>query len=252
MNHGAHVNGSWYTYEWIMSHMVHGGYNKQVSYDESWHTYEWFRAHMWISHGTRMNSRGLLFNDKVICRARRLQCAGESWVMIHIWVRSYVLWVMTHICYESWLTHVMRHDSHMSWVMAHDTHMSASCHLWIRHGTHMWLCFVLWGTASIMRRWVMSYIWMSHVIHMNEWRHAHINEAWYTYEWVMSHILHGGRNAQESHASCVSESHVNESCTQVMEFMRMTHGTHVKESWHTYQGGMVHIWMRHGTPMNES
>jgi len=52
--------------------------------------------------------------------------------------------------------------------------------------------------------WVMSYMWMSHVTHMNEWHHtscalhrhgnfdlegtAHMNELCHTREWVMSHM----------------------------------------------------------------
>jgi len=32
----------------------------------------------------------------------------------------------------------------------------------------------------------------------------------------------------------------------------MSHGTHMNESWHTYDSGMAHVGMRHGTHMYES
>jgi len=32
----------------------------------------------------------------------------------------------------------------------------------------------------------------------------------------------------------------------------MSHGTHMNESWHTYEWVMAHIWMSHGIHMNES
>ena len=32
----------------------------------------------------------------------------------------------------------------------------------------------------------------------------------------------------------------------------MSHGTRMNESWHTYEWVMAHVWMSHGTRMNES
>ena len=39
---------------------------------------------------------------------------------------------------------------------------------------------------------------------------------------------------------------------QVMSHIWMSHGTHMNELWHTYEWVMAHIWMSHGTRMNES
>jgi len=41
-------------------------------------------------------------------------------------------------------------------------------------------------------------------------------------------------------------------CEWVMAHMWMSHGTHVNESWHTYEWVMTLIWMSHGTHVNES
>ena len=38
----------------------------------------------------------------------------------------------------------------------------------------------------------------------------------------------------------------------VMAHIWMSHGTHIDELWHTYQWVMAHIWMSHGTLINES
>ena len=37
-----------------------------------------------------------------------------------------------------------------------------------------------------------------------------------------------------------------------MAHLWMSHGTHMNESLHTYEGVMAHIWMSHSTHMNES
>jgi len=57
--------------------------------------------------------------------------------------------------------------------------------------------------------------------HMRMNRITHVNESFYTYEWVMSHTC-------------------------------MSHVTHVNESCHTHEGVMSHIWMSHVIRMNES
>jgi len=38
----------------------------------------------------------------------------------------------------------------------------------------------------------------------------------------------------------------------VMAHIWMSHGTHMNESWHTYEWVMAHIWMSHGTHTYES
>jgi len=114
--------------------------------------------------------------------------------------------------------------------------------------------------------WVMSYIWMSHVIHMNESCH--------TYEWDMSdirmsHVTHNHfarKNRVMSHiwthhGECVNarscHTHMNESCpaykwVKNKSHVRMGHVTHMNHTRYTCPWGMSHIWMRHVTHMNES
>ena len=70
---------------------------------------------------------------------------------------------------------------------------------------------VVWFDLDAVFGRHMAFIWMSHGTHMNE--------SWYTYEWVMARIW-------------------------------MSHDTHMNESWHTYEPIMAHIWMSHGPHKN--
>jgi len=76
--------------------------------------------------------------------------------------------------------------------------------------------------------WVVSRIWMSHVTHMKESRHAHewvrshVNGSGNTYEWVMSHI-----RIQTNNTPLLPPG-------TVMSLTHMSHGTHTHESWHTH------------------
>ena len=58
--------------------------------------------------------------------------------------------------------------------------------------------------------WVISYVSMSHVSHVNEWMShvAHVNESWLIWEWVMSHMWMShvsNVNAWMSHVAHVHE-----------------------------------------------
>jgi len=65
--------------------------------------------------------------------------------------------------------------------------------------------------------------------------------------------------------SLTFQAHHGEVCTHVvvwfdlnavfgrhMALIWMSHGTHVNESWHTYEWVMAHIWTSHGAHMNVS
>jgi len=106
-----------------------------------------------------------------------------------------------------------------------------------------------------MKGWVLILMSMSHVTHMkescavdfevlhaslmnysNESCHTHMNESFYTYECVMSHIRMG-----LSHVK-----HMNESCHAfewVMSRIWMSHVTHMNESCHAFEWVMSHVWV---------
>ena len=150
-------------------------------------------------------------------------------------------------------------------------------------------------TYKLCCEWVLSQIWANRSTHMNgpcctnstpassqmhcEWVMSHINcvineschtceyESCHTYEWAMLHELH---------SRFTPNSVANESCDVqvvlcyecVVSQKWMSHGTHMNESWrtyewvmwrtscdmnascHTYEWVMAHTWMSHGTHMD--
>ena len=107
---GTHMNESWHTYEWVMTHVwtSHGPLE-----NESWHTYKWVMAHVWMSHSTRMNESWLtwewVMSTSTLSHGRRM---NESW-------HTYA-WVMSRV-----------RMSHIKWILSHGTRMT----FW--HGTRM-------------------------------------------------------------------------------------------------------------------
>jgi len=91
--------------------------------------------------------------------------------------------------------------------------------------------------------WVMPFVWMSHVTHMNEscltrkWFMSHTNASCHRYVQDLS-TDRGVSQIWMSHVA-----HVHESC--------YTHVTHMNELCHTHEWVMSHIRMSHVTNMNE-
>jgi len=163
-------------------------------------------------------------------------------VMSHVWM-SYnhtYEWVVQHVN-DSW--HIWK---------SHVTHMNESCHTheWVMSLT--WISHVTYMDASCHAyAWVMSHIWMSQGTHTNESRHTyewvmshewmnhgtHMNESCHTYERIMAHIW----MSLEPSEWCMTHervmTHMNGSCHTyewVMSHIRMSHVTHMHESWHTH------------------
>jgi len=69
MSHVTHINESYHTYEWVMSHI----WTSPITHMNEWcHTHEWVMSHTWTSHVTHMNG----------------SCHTQEWVMSHIWPLS--------------------------------------------------------------------------------------------------------------------------------------------------------------------
>jgi len=104
---------------------------------------------------------------------------------------------------------------------------SALCRAWVSHSTRK---KELWHTYE----WVMAHVCMSHVTHVNET----CLKPYHTYEWVMSHIWWIVPHARMSHALChtvaTHRTAPFDGPELVLAHMWMSHGTHMHESWHTY------------------
>jgi len=144
----------------------------------------------------------------------------------------------TYECHDSYI--YVCHDSNIGvpWLkyrcamtcvaqLVSDLRESHRCRNHGAHTNESWRTYE-WVTAPC--EWVMGYIWMSHVTHIDV---AHIwmshgtrvNESWDTYGWVMSHIW-------MSHGAHMNES--RRTCEWVMGYIWMSHVTHMDESCHTY------------------
>ena len=82
MSHGTHVNESWYTREWVMSHTYTHLFHILISgspyVNESWYTRKWVMVHTWMSR--------VLIN----------RCAYVyTYIYIYIYVYKYV---RIHVC----------------------------------------------------------------------------------------------------------------------------------------------------------
>jgi len=129
--------------KWVVSNTSKSRISRMSRFtllNPSCHTYEWVMSHIWMSHVTYMNE----------------SCRIYECMRSHIW-------------------------------MSHDTHMNESCrkHKWVTAPTNkscctykrvmqhknelcnIWMsCFTRIHGSCHAYKWVMSYIWMSHVTHM--------------------------------------------------------------------------------------
>ena len=118
---------------------------------------------------------------------------------------------MTHACVSDMTHACVWRDSSTSvpWLI----HMCAMTHAYV------------WRDASICAPWLMHMCAMTH------------SDAWHAIPDPCS-LAH---SRTRSSAAVVLGARLNEST------MRMSHGTHMNESWHTYEWVMSHTWMNHGT-----
>jgi len=153
INHGTHLNESWHTFKWAMSHksMSHG-------------THEWDMVHKWMSHVTHMQ--------------RRDSCKFDAQITCSDWsdLRFTYKWVMAHI----WMSHV----THMN----ESCHMNEVCQMnegaEVRQNARrlIQVCDI----THMCDKWVMSHVYSSHSTQMG---HVTLmNESCHTHEWVMSHM----------------------------------------------------------------
>jgi len=153
--------------------------------------------------------------------------------------------------FKRFMSHGTR-SSRSKWVLSHmnescmneSYHINQSCHIWIRHVTHL--------NESCHRGHAVLdlngyyHVWKSHIAY--RWVISHMNNSWHVYERVMS-------LRTRSPVSKRVMSHINESChTGVMLRMNAWRSqvTHIHESCHRelavlYLYESCHTWMSHVT-----
>ena len=179
-------------------------------------------------------------------------------------------------------------------------------YIWMSHVTHM---NESWHTYE----WVMSHIWMSHVTRMNVewfdelifhhsfmcsyelveswWFDEHMKESWYEHicvPWLLtegslaSYVCHDSficvpwllhvlipwllhvlvvsfmwwyehmKESWHTYEWVMAHIWIRRSYEHMKEWWNMSSSNHMKESWHTYEWVMAHRWTSHVTHMNES
>jgi len=195
----------------------------------------------------------------------RTNCMSHMWhVSCHTyeWVRS---WTNRVTC-QTYLNGYFWRCMSIYMRTACRTYECIMSHVWMRHKAHT-ACLiddVGWMRESLHtneeRMSHVSWIWMSHVTHINElcgtyeWVVAHVWMSHVTTcpmcEWVMSHIW-------MRHVTHMNESWPLDECPspvlRVWSHIELSHVTHMNESWisQVYQWVMSHEWMGHVTHINE-
>ena len=209
---------------------------------------------LWMGHVTYW------WVTSYICR---IWCATLCWTSCeeacHIW------WVTSHVCRIECVTlcwtsceRVMSHMDESRHIYAESDarhfarHLvNESSYIWMSHVTHMqkschiWMSRVIFGCVVSRKR--MDHIKCANLLWTR--RIWCIILCWIffwwvisrRYDWVMSHTW-------RNHAT-----HMNESCHTykwATSHIQMSHVTHMNESCHAYEWVTSHIWMRHVPHMN--
>jgi len=195
----SHMNASYHTCEWVMSHIwmchvthMNGSCHKWMSHVTHGADVRVI-SHMFMNHVTHLND----------------SCHAYEWVMSHVWMSNGTHVNKSHIANknESCLTY--------DWVMSH---MNESCHTWMSHATHETWRWSMWksgggrGLQSQYALRIRTCLTHKPVI-------SHMNESCHTYERVMPHIW-------TSHAT-----HMNESCHVQMRYI---YTLHMRSSYHIW------------------
>jgi len=136
-----------------------------------------------------------------------------------------------------------------TWIVdvSHDSTMKRLVHTCDMTHSYAWRDSFIRVTCHT-NQWVMSRTSMSHVTHVNESCHAHVNESCHTYRWVMmhtsmSHVTHINESCQayERDMSHISTSRylihqpiINSLLSRNSCNTLMSHVTHINESCQTH------------------
>jgi len=162
------MNGSWHTYEWIMSHI----WMSHVTHmNESCRTYEWVMLHIWMRHVTHMSESchtcvpwpiHLAMNMGWLRLVGSLKLyvsfAKDPYKRDDILQQRPIIWrsllIVATLYHELATTYHELVMDYWSW----HTYEYVMAHRWTRHGT---LMHESWYTDE----WVMEEKWIGHGTH---------------------------------------------------------------------------------------
>ena len=193
------------TCEWVTA-LVRRGHRIVFEFFERY----WVMSHLQINDGTVMSESLHTYEvDILIIHGLSEWCS----VMSHMWMSDGTDMNKSLHTYERGYQHYIRFLQMLS-----------------RHVTQT---NEAWHTCEC----VMAHMWMSHDTHMNKLStlyYISLNSvvSCHTCEWVMAQIWIGHCTNMKGVISIALDS---SECCHVMSHTRMSHGTHVNESRHTYQ-----------------
>ena len=180
-------------------------------------------------------------------RVRRDSFTCETW-LIYIWDMTHLHVRHDSFTYETWLIYT----SDMAEETCH-TYMSESCHTYMSESRHTYIRHVVSHVAQ--RRGFKEPTNRSHPIWHNShmWHMAHTQtKTALLVEQILSDEKErdarkegGGGGEREERAREREELQRETDRERVLRETEVSHGTHVNESWHTYEGN-------HATSTNES
>ena len=112
---------------------------------------------------------------------------------------------------------------------------------------HMWMSYV---TQCHTYEWILSYIWMGHVTHMNESCHAHMmHQSRHTYECATSHMNETWHTHMNVPPPMWMRHDTHIWMRHVLYEWDMTHTyecatSYMNETWHTHMNAPLPILMR--------
>jgi len=251
---------SWVTHDWWNdSFMSDTCTHSHSCMNPSCHIYGCVMSHVQIRHVTHINAS---------CHMNP-SCHTYECTMWHLWMCHVTCMNVGHVTHMNESCHsefgkermkLVRQMSHVTWVMSHESCYTCEwgmCHVWMSYSTakfarSRWSSSDKWVMSRVT--WVMEHVWMGHVTRMNESCRSECGKERMELERQMSHVT-----CHTSHGTCVTRvtwvmEHVEwvTSCTRewaqaTKKSCHIRHVTRMKDSCHTYEGVMSHVWMSHVT-----
>ena len=223
MNHCLQSRDEIYnTYEWVMSHIWMCPVTRM---NTSYHTYEWvtwfvclLMSHIPMCHVTSVNIQSIwighvacVFEYFLITSVGKGDVYGCAHGVSHVTRRNPSChtyeWFVSHTCMlYVWSEKALSMAVHLEWVMSH---------IWMSHVTHMHVVCLIWNGTVYVYAPRVSHVTYVHVVCL-VWLSIAVN-----LEWVMSHTCDLCYEQVGGAASGYTT--------------RVSHGTHMNESCHTYE-----------------
>jgi len=215
---------------------------------------DWFICVPWLIHMCAM-SHSYVYNDSFMCVPWLKSCVRHDSFTHVPWLSHMCTMTYLYVCHDSfirvpWFIHTcaMTH-----WYMCHDSficvpwpkfalgvtsgvsHVTPSnpmkgCDMTHSYGRHDSIICAPWlNYMCVAASYPMGDVWHGSFMRGGLTRLVHMGDVWHDwFVWCEYDVTHPYESWH----------------------IRMSHGTHMNDSWHTYEWVMAHSWMSNGTLMS--